>query len=89
MLNKPYIHSLHKPKPIVPPKFITVRDFSVKNINSFKNNLYALSWNDVYSCENVHESFEAFSTTFNTIYNLRVPSRKIKFNKIFTKLRNG
>jgi hypothetical protein len=77
----PIFFSSAKPKPIVPPKFITVRDFSVKNINAFKNDLHAISWNDVYSCEDVHECFESFSSTFNTIYNLRFPSRQIKFNK--------
>jgi len=77
----PIFFSSAKPKPITPPKYITVRDFSVKNINSFKNDLSALRWNDVYTCENVHECFESFSTTFNTIYNLRFPSRQIKFNK--------
>jgi hypothetical protein len=82
----PIFFSSSKPKPLVPPKFITVRDFSVKNINNFKNDLSAISWNDVYSCDNVHECFESFSSTFNTIYNLRFPSRQIKFNKNFHKI---
>jgi len=82
----PIFFSSGKPKPIVPPKFITVRDFSVKNVDNFKNDLSSISWNDVYSCENVHEAFESFSSTFNTIYNLRFPSRQIKFNKNFHKI---
>ena len=82
----PIFFSSSKQKPLVPPKFITVKDFSVKNINNFKNDLSAISWNDVYSCDNVHECFESFSSTFNTIYNLRFPSRQIKFNKNFHKI---
>ncbi len=82
----PIFFSSAKPKPLVPPKFITVRDFSNVNVNNFKNDLSALSWNDVYSCEDVQESFNNFSSTFNTLYNLRFPSRQIKFNKNFHKI---
>ncbi len=42
----PIFFSSAKPKPIVPHQFITVRDFLVKNVNNFKNDLSALSWNN-------------------------------------------
>jgi hypothetical protein len=73
-------------KPADNVKYLNVRDFSKKNVNSFKNDLYRISWNDVYILDNVHDSFNNFSQTFNDLYELRFPERKIKFNKNFHKI---
>jgi len=73
-------------KPADNIKYLNVRDFSKKNINNFKNDLSCISWNDVYNTDNVHECFNLFSQTFNDLYELRFPERKIKFNKNFHKI---
>jgi hypothetical protein len=62
-------------------KYLNVCDFSKKNVNDLKNDLSRLSWNNVYCLENVQESFNLFSQTFNDLYEMRFPERKIKFNK--------
>ena len=67
-------------------KYVNVRDFSKTNVNSFKNDLSHLTWNDVYNTDNVQDSFDSFSSTFNDLYELRFPERKIKFNKNFHKI---
>ena len=73
-------------KPADNIKYLNVRDFSKKNVNNFKNDLSRISWNDVYNLDNVHDSFNNFSQTFNDLYELRFPERKIKFNKNFHKI---
>jgi hypothetical protein len=73
-------------KPADNIKYINVRDFSKKNVNSFKNDLSRISWNDVYNMDNVTESYNNFSQTFNDLYELRFPERKIKFNRNFHKI---
>jgi len=70
-------------KPADNIKYLNVRDFSKKNVNNFKNDLSRISWNDVYNLDNVHDSFNNFSQTFNDLYELRFPEHKIKFNKNF------
>jgi hypothetical protein len=73
-------------KPAHRIKYLNVRDFSKKNVNAFKNDLSLLTWNDMYNIDNVHDSFNLFSSTFNDIYELRFPERKIKFNKNLHKI---
>ncbi len=45
--------------------------------------------NDVYNMDNVNDSFNNFSQTFNDLYELRFSERKIKFTETFTKFKNG
>jgi hypothetical protein len=73
-------------KPAHRIKYLNVRDFSKKNVNAFKNDLSLLTWNDMYNIDNVHDSFNLFSSTFNDLYELRFPERKIKFNKNLHKI---
>jgi hypothetical protein len=84
----PIFFTSHNIKPAEATKYLNVRDFSAKNIKSFKNDLTQLTWNDVYNLDNVHHSFNLFSQTFNDLYELRFPERKIKFNKNFHKIKN-
>ncbi len=57
------------------------RFFSLNNMTNFKNAIGQLSWNDVLSIQNVDESFDAFWTSFSTMYDLNFPLIKFKFNR--------
>jgi len=82
----PIFLTTEKMKPLVPNKYLYVRDFSSKNISNFKQDLHCIKWADVYSSVTVHESYDVFSSVFTDLYDLRFPSRKIKFNKRFHKI---
>ena len=82
----PIFFKSFNPRPADKIKYLNVRDFSKKNVNNFKNDLSRISWNDVYNLDNVHDSFNLFSQTFNDLYELRFPERKIKFNKNYHKI---
>ena len=64
-----------------PVKFLNVRDFSDRNILQFKEDLSRISWNNVYNQNDVCGSYDQFYETFSTLYELRFPPRKIRFNK--------
>jgi hypothetical protein len=59
------------------PSF-TVRDLN--NVNSFLTNLYAINW-DFLNTFNTQESYDQFSETFFSLYNLYFPLIKSKVNK--------
>ena len=82
----PIFFSSSNIKSVEAAKFINVRDFSKKSVSNFKNDLSHITWNDVYSLSNVHDSFNTFSETFDDLYELRYAECKIKFNKNFHKI---
>jgi len=82
----PIFYASTLPKQAEPTKYLNVRDFSKRNIDFFKEDLSQISWNNVLHCVDVHESFIQFSEIFETLYELRFPSRKIKFNKNIHKI---
>ncbi len=57
------------------------RDFSIANMTNFKNDLSALSWNDVTSVNDVDACFDVFWENFSTLYDLHFPLTKFTFNK--------
>ena len=67
-------------------KFISVRDFSEQNINTFKNDLEGMSWRNTVNSNDTQLSYNEFTDCFNTIFEMRFPLRKIKFNKNFHKI---
>jgi hypothetical protein len=57
------------------------RDFSFVNMTNFKNDLSALSWNDVTSINDVDACFDIFWNNFSTLYDLHFLLTKFIFNK--------
>jgi hypothetical protein len=61
------------------------RDFSDNNVNLFSNSLYAINW-DFLNAFDTQESYDHFSDTFFSLYNLYFPLIKSKINKKIHKI---
>ena len=70
----------------IKPKYITVRNFTEENVQQFRTVLSNLRWQGVLNNENVQNSYDNFSETFNGLFNDFFPEKKIKFNKSKHKL---
>jgi hypothetical protein len=57
------------------------RIFSLPNLTSFKNDLGALTWNDVITLNDVDACFNIFWDNFSTLYDLHFPLTNHNFNK--------
>ena len=62
------------------------RDFSHKNMTSFKEYLYKNNWLSVLSTDDVNLAYENFSDIFLSGFNLCFPIRTTKFNKNYNKI---
>jgi len=62
-------------------KIIQSRDFSKRNIETFKNNLQNINWNVLKDFQDVDDSYNYFLENFNDLYNLFFPIKTIKPNK--------
>jgi hypothetical protein len=65
-----------------------VRKFTPDNINKFKQNLQAQTWDSVLSCNNVNDSYDLFWDIFKFFFDLNFPLKGCKNNKNLHKL-NG
>ena len=74
----------HKPS----PKVISTRDFSDIKIESFKNDLNNLSYNEVYEKNNPTESYASFQNLFQAIFEKNFPVKEIRFNKNYHMIEN-
>ena len=70
----------------IEPKFS--RNFTLNNMEKFNDDLGKLQWGNVLACEEVNESFYLFWHDFMTLFNLRFPLKKVKFNKNVHKIQN-
>ncbi len=57
------------------------RTFTLPSMTSFKNDLSALTRNDVISLNDVDTSFDTFWDNFSTLYDLHFPLKNQNFNK--------
>lgn len=60
--------------------YIESRNYCNENISKFKNFLFALSWSDVLSENNLNRAFSKFYDNFQFLYNLCFPINTIKIN---------
>jgi exonuclease III len=67
----------HKPS----PKVISTRVFSDVNIESFKDDLSNLSFNEVFEKNNPTESYAIFQNLFQSSFEKNFPVKEIRFNK--------
>ncbi len=65
----------------IKPKCKPARIFSLANLTNFKNDLSALSWNDVTTLNVVDACFDVFWDNFSTLYDLHFPLTNQRFNK--------
>ena len=63
------------------PEFIYTRNFTDNNIEQFNNMLSSLGWGNVLNDNHVQSSYDNFSNTFNDLFDMFFPLRKVKFNK--------
>lgn len=82
----PILHFLNHDKPISQPKTFKSRNFSADNVNSFRTSLGRLSWNHVLNTNDTQISYNNFSDTFYTLYELHFPETTKNFNKNIHKI---
>ncbi|MFO0007263.1 MAG: hypothetical protein ACK559_39725, partial [bacterium] len=59
----------------------TNRSFSEENLQNFKIMLGAANWDDVLDSNDVNNAYDAFWSTYNELYLLNFPLKKMRFNK--------
>ena len=67
--------------PPVTSKIIKYRDFSDANFKKFSAALRSLNWDVLSSYDSTQDSYDYFSETFFTLYNLHFPLLSKKLNK--------
>ena len=82
----PFLYYLSSFKSMPAERVVESRNFSNKAINKFKLALEKIRWTEVLNCNDVQYAYNNFSDTFHTLYNLRFPLVKQKFNRNIHKL---
>ena len=77
----PSFHILGDNSKKILPKYITKRNFSDDMVQRFCENIQALSWIDVFDCNNTQAAYDTFWDIFSPIFELHLPPEKIKFNR--------
>jgi hypothetical protein len=62
------------------------RNFTLDNINNFRNSLRNQRWHDVLTCQDVNQSFSHFWSTFTFLFDTHFPIRFSKLNRNVHKL---
>ena len=63
------------------PTYVSYQDFSKNNFEQFSTSLKSINWPFLQSFENVQQSYDNFSETFFSLYNLYFPMITKKINK--------
>ncbi len=74
-----YISKSHKNKHS--PTLISYRDFSQSNFNCFMDSLNSINWDVLPNFDNTQQSYDYFSETFLSLFNLYFPLLHKKANK--------
>ena len=82
----PVFHCIKAITPSAPPKYVESRNFSKANLTLFNTSLLSFNWSSVTECKDTQLSYNNFSDSFLSLYNLHFPITKFKFNKNFNKL---
>ena len=82
----PIFHCIKAVSPSIPPKLVESRNFSKANLTLFNNSLLRYNWSSVIECKDPQLSYNNFSDSFFSLYNLHFPITKFKFNKNYNKL---
>ena len=64
------------------------RNFSINNMQKFKDTLSNLRWQNVLNCKEVNKSFECFWNDFHALFELHFPLKKTKLNRNIHKIHN-
>ena len=60
------------------PKYFKHRVINDSTLCSFNVKMLSVDWQDVYCCENVNDSYNAFFEKFNSVYNTCFPLKSVK-----------
>jgi hypothetical protein len=82
----PIIQVIGQSKTDSAPKFLESRDFSETNIIRFREALSGLDWSHVTNETNTQISYNNFSDTFLSLYDVYFPLTRKKFNKNYHKI---
>jgi hypothetical protein len=69
-------------------KTIISRDFSQQNLQNFKTALSIADWSNVTSLNDIDLAYDAFWSTYNSLYITNFPVKRIRFNKNRHKINN-
>jgi hypothetical protein len=59
----------------------TFRSFSEENMQNFKRMMNAANWDGVLAANDVNIAYDAFWSTYNELFLLNFPLKKMRFNK--------
>ena len=76
----PILYTITKNKQSYRPKFIETRNFLDSNIQNFKTNIKSINWEPLIHNNDVQSSYDYFSETFISLYELYFPLTKKRFN---------
>lgn len=83
-----FMNFVEIPTPIKTEKneYVQTRNFSVNNMNRFRNNLRNCNWRNVTSNNDVNESYDIFWSDFNTMFDMYFPLKRVKLNRNIHKI---
>jgi endonuclease/exonuclease/phosphatase family metal-dependent hydrolase len=82
----PIIHHCNSSKKITKPTTIKTRNFSDENIARFNQALLNLDWSDVTECNDTQLSYNYFSDSFLSLYEIYFPVTEKKINPNYAKV---
>ena len=77
----PIIYFCKDNTPISPKRTVKYRDFSDLNFKNFSSALRSINWDCLSSFDSTQESYDYFSETFLTLYNVQFPLLSKTINK--------
>jgi len=82
----PILHHCNTSKKISKPTIIKTRNFSDENIGRFNQALQRLDWSAVTECNDTQISYNYFSDSFLSLYDIYFPLIEKKLNPNFSKI---
>ena len=67
-------------------KNIKSRNFSIENMQTFKNALLNVNWDSILLIDDVDRANSEFNDTFNSLFEVYFPEKNIKFNRNIHKI---
>ena len=70
------------------PKAVKSRHLNTENLEKFKANLSNVNWEEVTTCNNVDDCYNAFWTLYSSLFDIHFPLTTTNFNRNIHKISN-